>query len=233
MMQLLKRTAAGALRALLPRPVWESLWVGYRHWLSERAIAAERRANRAVVDQLCRGSDPIRLELGAGTRKLAGWTTVDHNGQCDITMTLADPLPLPDATVEELYASHVFEHFHHPELMRLLAECRRVLKPGGRLRLAVPDAALYVRDYLARDMSHLSSYITEREGYFIHSPIDVVNLVAYDRGAQYEHGYLFDREGVLAVLKLAGFQRCAIREFDPSIDLENRRANSLFAEAVR
>ena len=87
----------------------------------------------------------------------------------------------------------------------------------GRIRVAVPDAEMYIKDYMAKDMSHVDRYIEgrEREGYFIHSPIDIVNLVGYDRGDTHEHGYMFDREAMLVVLGKAGFARAAIRAFEP------------------
>lgn len=226
-----KSILAALLKAALPERLRESMSIGYHHWKTEAAIARTRQANRKAMDALLNRPGPIRLELGAGSRKLPGWTSIDNNGACDITMSLVDQLPFPDESTEEIYASHVLEHFHHPELLHILSECRRVLKPGGRLRLAVPDAKLYIRDYWARDMRNLDRYMHDRDGYLVLSPIDLVNLVAYDRGSSHEHGYMFDDEGTLALLNHAGFREAAIRPFDPAIDLEVRRTTSLFAEA--
>ena len=48
-------------------------------------------------------------------------------------------IPHAGGTVEAIYASHMLEHLDRAEARAFLAECRRVLKPGGILRLAVPD----------------------------------------------------------------------------------------------
>jgi SAM-dependent methyltransferase len=57
-------------------------------------------------------------------------------------------LPFSDGTVEACYASHVLEHLSKVEASRLLAECRRVLRPGGVIRIVVPDLEGIARHYL-------------------------------------------------------------------------------------
>ena len=232
-MNYLIKKVINAVKKVIPKSLFDALWAGYQHWQLQRKNEHVWGCNMKKVKELLSHNEPIRLELGAGNRKCPGWTTVDNNGMCDITMTLIDKLPFPDGSIEEIYASHVLEHFHHPELMFILSECRRALKSGGQIRIVVPDAALYIRDYIAKDYSHLSHYINDEDGYFVHSPIDLVNLVAYDRFSTHEHGYMFDSDGILKVLSLAGFQRAQIRSFDPSIDLEERRNNSLYAIAYK
>ena len=79
--------------------------------------------------------EQIRLNIGAGSTQIPGFTPLDiKDGQP------AYPLKYADASVEEIYASHVLEHIPHTETVRCLAEWVRVLKPGGVLRIAVPDA---------------------------------------------------------------------------------------------
>ena len=76
----------------------------------------------------------MKLNIGAGDSVLDGFTPVDRlHGQ------EAYPLPHETGSVEEVYASHVLEHFPHSETMAVIAEWVRVLKPGGRIRIAVPS----------------------------------------------------------------------------------------------
>src|SRR6266481_2015573 len=63
---------------------------------------------------------------------------------------LRRPLPFKENTFSAIYASHVLEHLYLVESQRLLAECKRVLKPGGVIRLVVPDLRFMVTDYLQR-----------------------------------------------------------------------------------
>jgi len=94
----------------------------------------------------------IRLNLGAGAYPLPqreGWVNVDEDPE-----TPADrhchvpPIPLADNSVEEVYCGHLLEHFEPGEADALLQECRRVLVPGGRLGVVVPDTRAVLARYL-------------------------------------------------------------------------------------
>ena len=87
----------------------------------------------------------LRLNIGAGSEvKLPGFTAIDReNGQ------EAYPLPYADGSVEEIYASHILEHFPAGNTENVIKEWARVLKPGGRIRIAVPDFAVIAKAYIA------------------------------------------------------------------------------------
>jgi len=85
----------------------------------------------------------LRLHIG-GTRPHPDWKIVDvePRPEVDYVMNAADLSAFADESVDVIYASHVLEHFHHSlndELLQVLVEWRRVLKPGGRLLISVPD----------------------------------------------------------------------------------------------
>lgn len=50
-----------------------------------------------------------------------------------------DPLPVPDNSVERIQSQDVFEHIPYDALPPILDEIMRVLAPGGRFRLSLPD----------------------------------------------------------------------------------------------
>jgi len=56
-----------------------------------------------------------------------------------VTHDLRDPLPLPDGSVAQIHTEDFLEHIRPAEIVALLTECHRVLAPGARLRIAVPD----------------------------------------------------------------------------------------------
>lgn len=90
-----------------------------------------------------------RLNLGCGTRLRADWTNADLVAAAPGVMTvdLRSRLPFADAGFGAVYHSHVLEHLDAATGEAMLAECFRVLKPGGVLRVVLPDLELLCRWY--------------------------------------------------------------------------------------
>jgi len=83
----------------------------------------------------------MKLNLGCWHRHIPGWVHVDL---CDMPhidyKSSIDDLSMFDGDSASLiYSSHSFEYFDREQAVDVLAEWRRVLRPGGILRLAVPD----------------------------------------------------------------------------------------------
>ncbi|MBK8640421.1 MAG: methyltransferase domain-containing protein [Chromatiaceae bacterium] len=90
------------------------------------------------------------LNLGCGSRFHPDWINMDV-APADprvIRVNLSQGIPLPDRHCAVVYHAAVLEHFRPVDALGLLAECRRVLGPGGILRVGVPDLELLCRLYL-------------------------------------------------------------------------------------
>jgi predicted SAM-dependent methyltransferase len=182
------------------------------------------RATAIVLQQ-----QDILLELGAGYRKGAnGWTTIDICPNCDIYCDLRLPLPFPANSITKIYSSHVLEHFDHPDLMKLLAECHRILKPHGMFSVCVPDASIYIKGYVS--VEEFTPQNVYKPAFCINTRIDFVNYIAYMGG---HHRYMFDRENLLAILRKAGFKDVRARQFESAIDKVERDWESIYAEAEK
>ena len=93
---------------------------------------------------------PIRLHIG-GHEKREGWTIMDtlSGPHVDILGNCRDLSQFADGSVDEIYASHVYEHLSYQnELVPALEEAYRVLKRGGLFRLGVPDLEVICRLFL-------------------------------------------------------------------------------------
>ncbi len=92
----------------------------------------------------------MRANLGCGNQICAGWINIDIvcTGPGVVAHDLSTGIPLPDASCEVVYHSHVLEHLKRPDAQFFMRECVRVLKPGGILRVAVPDLEQICRQYL-------------------------------------------------------------------------------------
>lgn len=86
---------------------------------------------------------PLRLHIG-GHQPHPDWRIVNvaPGAHTDYVRSCTDLSPFADGSVTEIYASHVLEHLgYQRELRSALREFHRVLEPGGRLRVSVPDLA--------------------------------------------------------------------------------------------
>ncbi|MBW4546703.1 MAG: methyltransferase domain-containing protein [Symplocastrum torsivum CPER-KK1] len=188
--------------------------------------------NEKVINLLLKEKEPIKLEFGAGeNRGLRGWTTIDIYETCDLCLDLSLPLPFPDNCVTQIYSSHFLEHFSYPTPMTgLLAECYRILKPDGIFSVAVPNARIYLNAYFNPENFNPEEYCICRRALHENSKMDYVNYMAYMDG---EHYYMFDEENLLVILANAGFKNVRLREFDPTLDLEERRYESIYAQGEK
>lgn len=82
----------------------------------------------------------MKLNVGCGNRRIPGYTGVDIVAReaADIVAPAYD-IPLPDGSVDEIFACHVWEHFRLWECDDVIKEWRRLLKPGGALILELPN----------------------------------------------------------------------------------------------
>lgn len=82
----------------------------------------------------------LKLDLGCGTRKEAGWTGVDVHkfDGVDEVADLTQPWPWGDASVSEVRAIHFLEHLTAEERCHFFNELYRVLKPGAKATIITP-----------------------------------------------------------------------------------------------
>lgn len=131
-------------------------------------------------------------------------------------------IPLPDSCADFVYSSHMLHHLYRDDASKLLREVLRVLKPGGTIRLAVPDVEYIFSLYQQGKREQALEY------FFYPVP----------RGDLFTRRYQYDYSLLSALLEAAGFvdiRRCAFREGKtPDLErLDRLPEQSLFVEARR
>jgi len=175
-----------------------------------------------------------RLNWGCGSSPKPGWINSDRR-RCDgvdVVADIHDGLPLEDDSVEYAVSIHALQEIPYAGLVSALRELRRVLRPGGVLRLVLPDLDKGIRAYLEKVPGRFlipDAEVKSLGGKFI------VQMLWYGHSR-----VLFTHDFVEELLLKAGFarvNRCAYKEtasVHPGIvELDNREGESLFVEAVK
>jgi len=174
---------------------------------------------------------PLRLHVGCGTRIIPGWCNVDITPGADLRVDVRRPLPVRDASCVEVYSEHLVEHLAYPgEVEAVLREWYRVLVPGGRLSVGVPDVEPVLLDYAAhRDrfvFDHAEPWCPD----WIETALDQINYLFRQQGLAFgqDHLYAYDYATLAARLTSAGFVDVRQRALDPDRD---SRAGTLYVDA--
>ena len=130
-------------------------------------------------------------------------------------------IPLPDECADYVFASHFLEHLSRRRGEHLVRESARILKPGGVIRIAVPDLAYFIRAWEEGDKDRAMDGIFED----------------LDLGHFARHRYMYDYdmlEGLMRRAGLTGVTRCDFRQGrTPDIDVLDNRPGSLVVEAAK
>lgn len=101
----------------------------------------------------------VKLNLGCGKDLMDGYINVDLFSEYDSVLKMdIRRLDLPDNYADEVFSSHSLEHLPAPETIPVLQEWFRVLKPGGRIKLNLPDMEWCVKTWLSLPESERWGY---------------------------------------------------------------------------
>jgi predicted SAM-dependent methyltransferase len=121
------------------------------------------RFEGSIVTHVPVGDNKLKLNIGSCTIMFHhGWINVDvlpledfarSEGYKFLRHDARTRFPFEDGSVDLIYSAHFLEHLTYTEGKAFLKECKRMLVPGGTVRIAVPDAKLLVEHYNGDRMS--------------------------------------------------------------------------------
>lgn len=162
-----------------------------------------------------------KLQIGTGPQPKPDWLNTDLKPRSSdvVYLDARGPMAFPDDSFDFIFAEHLIEHLDYLHGLRCISECRRVLKPGGVLRLATPDLYQYVKLLEETDkdpelQAHVewynNRYVRRRKETYGDGPIFPFNTLFRKFG----HLFLYTPETLLESLATAGFSN--IRQVQPS-----------------
>ena len=177
-------------------------------------------------------SPAVRLNWGCGAHLGIGWINSDVKQEAgvDLVADIRQGLPLESDSVDCAVSVHALPELPYRDLVPALEELRRVLRPEGALRLALPDFGRAIDAYRGGDSDYFD--VPEEEARSIGSRFLVHSLwFGYSRS-------LFTLDFAAELLGRAGFERvqaCAFGRtaspFGRIVELDNRERESFFVEA--
>ena len=173
-------------------------------------VAAWRgcRARKKIIAAYLAGTTVRKLQIGCGKNPLEGWLNADLNPRSPavIYLNATAPFPFSDASFDFIFTEHMIEHIPFAAGQQMLRECRRILKPGGKIRVSTPNlknVATLVQEPRTPEKENYVRTVTEK--YIPENknllPGFVLNNFYWDFG----HYFVYDPETLPFALASAGF----------------------------
>ena len=150
---------------------------------------------------------------------------------CDATKRL----PIADGSADVFYSSHMIEHIDKADVTKVLKEVRRVLCPGGIIRLTVPDLRKLAEQYVeSRDADKFISSMLLCQPI----PRKIIQRLKFMLFGNRNHQWMYDAESLCRILTSHGFLKSSsmpsgetrIKNHEP-LDLKERETGSVYVEA--
>ena len=178
----------------------------------------------------------LALNLGCGSTALSGFINLDfnNNSASDIDLDLNTGLPaFLDSAVDLIYSEHLFEQLDNKSGAKLLADCYRSLKSGGKLRIATPDLdqVLYKYSINWKNQAWLNKKPWSET---VMTKGQMLNTIFRECGSC----YLYNEEDLNNLLVDAGFKDVTRFQFGCSAErrfwnLEVHQESTLILEAIK
>jgi predicted SAM-dependent methyltransferase len=166
------------------------------------------QARTSAFEQYLASCESPKLQLGAGTHALPGWFNTDLQPAPPNIYFLdsISKLPFADASFDYVFSEHHIEHVPWDRAQFMLSECYRVLRPGGRLRIATPSLESLVSLITATPDETQQRYINFMSRSFLQPSMPAGAAgVLNNAFVSWGHQFLYDRPTLLRSLDAAGF----------------------------
>jgi predicted SAM-dependent methyltransferase len=168
-------------------------------WTLGRSSAIERYLTSHTI---------CKLQIGAGGYVMKDWLNTDIYPSVPgvIYVDARKPFPFKDGTLDYILSEHQIEHLTYNEGLFMLRECWRVLKSGGRIRIATPDLEAITSLYTSNKSDLQQRYIKRIVDQYIpetgiYHECFVINNAFVNLG----HRFIYDRATLQAALEKIGF----------------------------
>ena len=159
-----------------------------------------------------------KLQIGAQSNSIEGWLNVDIEPKTnDVAfMDATEIFPFKSETFDYVYAEHMIEHIQYEDADNMIRECFRVLKPGGKIRIATPNLDSLAQVVTKPDDADSKEYVNAIMERFYpqeipQNPVYVINKLFYG----FHHRFIHNEVSLQYLFTKHGFEhgvKCAVGE---------------------
>lgn len=163
--------------------------------------------HRCMVKDYLKSNQIRKLQIGSGSNVLQGWLNTDVNPKKEILFLDARKrFPFEESTFDYVFTEHLIEHFEYQSGVKLVQECYRILKPGGKLRISTPDLQFLVKLYGESKTPLQSRYIKwATDKYITYTKIYMDTFVINNFFRAWNHKFIYDYKTLKNLLNKCGF----------------------------
>lgn len=142
-------------------------------------------------------------------------------------------------SIDHIYSSHFLEHVYLYQAKIILHSCYKMLKKGGKLRLALPDYDIFIDDYISLRRNDPYSALLAFEQHLLSHPLNNPSkLEKYILKNSHIHKWHPTKGFVIQLLKEVGFtsvtsKEFRVGEFPDLLAIENRSDKTFYVEATK
>lgn len=206
-----------------------------------RLLARKKTIGESVEKQVAKllsDKKVVKLNIGCGTDYKDGWINIDNNSddnieKLDLNWDLRNPLPFKDGSIDYIFNEHFIEHLTVEESQQAIKDLMRVLKPGGVMRIAMPNLEDSIEIYLDKNWKK-REFVKEHSLQWIETPAELLNISFRSWG----HKWIYDWTELKRRLKQAGYEDVKRCKYSASThkdlrNLETRKMSTLVAEVTK
>jgi predicted SAM-dependent methyltransferase len=205
----------------------------------------------SLIKSYLSSSKVAKLQLGAADNAIDGWlnTSLRPRSSRIVFLDVTQPFPFGPAIFDYVLSEHLIEHLTYNDGRFMLAECFRIIKPGGKIRISTPDLKM-LAGLLFEEDGKSKQYVNWIATTFprdipAENAAMVINNLFYNWG----HRFLYDFLTLKMTLEEIGFIDVrayeigmsddeALRDIElhvgkKAVDEEMSRFEALVVEAVR
>jgi len=159
-----------------------------------------------MIPRYMAGEGLKKLNIGAQGDALKGWLNTDiWAGSANLAfLDATKTFPIADETFDYVLSEHMIEHITYEKADFMIKECRRILKKGGKIRIATPSLEKFtgfdpanksVKEYFENHVKQLYGIPVPCENDYI------VNYIFYN----FYHKFIYGKASITHLLQSNGF----------------------------